>query len=115
MFITVFNKQTNSRIPFSSQARVLDYIGKVGILALPDIHPKEDVDKLMRILLGTPPEFLKEWRERHDWTQAEAAYRLGLSLSGYTHKEQGIRKITTRDISMMEMIDEQSRESRQPS
>ena len=65
----------------------------------------------MRILLGTPPEHLKEWRKKHGWTQVGAAYRLGLCLSGYTHKEQGLRKITARDISMMEMIDEQERKS----
>jgi len=48
---------------------------------------------------------LKRWREKHGWTQEEAAAELGICLSAYTHKEQGRRSITKRDIKQIADID----------
>lgn len=50
-------------------------------------------------------EQLAAWRSSYDWTQQEAAARLGLSLRGYQDKEAGKRRINKRDMKLIGYID----------
>jgi transcriptional regulator with XRE-family HTH domain len=49
-------------------------------------------------------EELKAWRDRHKWTQQEAAANLGLSLRGYQDKEAGKRHISRQDMKLIGYI-----------
>jgi transcriptional regulator with XRE-family HTH domain len=50
-------------------------------------------------------EQLAAWRNSYDWTQQEAAARLGLSLRGYQDKEAGRRRIGVRDMKLIGYVD----------
>jgi transcriptional regulator with XRE-family HTH domain len=48
---------------------------------------------------------LAAWRKAYDWTQEQAAARLGLTLRGYQDKEGGRRHINRRDMKLIGYID----------
>ena len=52
-------------------------------------------------------ETVRAWRLRHQWKQREAAEKLGMPLSTYKQREQGVRPVKEAMIVAMNGLDVQ--------
>jgi transcriptional regulator with XRE-family HTH domain len=58
-------------------------------------------------------EQLIAWRKGYGWTQEYAAGRLGLTVHGYTKKEQGQRHVSRQDMKLIRYVDQDEAKQRE--